>query len=58
MQLKQKSLRIAKAAGGAELGAVAGGPHPPQQAGFGSTFEWGEQGNGASAFEVLTETAA
>ena len=57
MELEKEGLRIAQTPGRGEVGPVAGGPQTAHQTGFGPTFERGEQGNGPSAFQILTETA-
>ena len=36
--LKQEGFGVSEATGRGQLGAVAGGPHPAEQAGFGATF--------------------
>jgi hypothetical protein len=57
MELEQEGFRIAQPPGGGEVGPVTGGPQTAQQTGFRPTFERGEQGDGPSAFQILTETA-
>jgi hypothetical protein len=58
VQLKEVGLWITQTAGGADLGAITMGAQTAQQAGFGSTFERGEQGQSSCPLQLLAETAA
>jgi len=40
------------------MSLVAGGPEAAQQPGLRPALQWREQGDGTSAFQILTETAA